>query len=434
MKNQFYRIFGFATVLMLQPASATIIYSGFLNTTIPLDFTGTTLSIDGGMINLFFGGVGVANNDSLQPFRAGTDNLDTLLNFSAGTTLDATTLSLSNGYGGSEDHVGSTFTAGQEGYLGFKLNGTDYGWMRVVFTDNTANALIKDWAYDDAGGSLVVGAVHQDGRDFKLTSGSTLGSVIYNSGGVTNLIKSGAGTTTTLTEINTYTGASTVSSGVLKIAGAGRINSSSGVTVAAGAKFVYSSNTALAIGLTLSGNGTANRAVLGGAGTINTAVTLDNLGDTLSPGESPGIQSYTPAQTWSSFSYDWEIKSFTGTNAGTDFDQIVLGNTLHLSGGTGSYVLNVLGLNAEDLPGEVSNFSEINRSWTVLTSTGSITGFNINNWTIITDGFSNADTGEWALGLVGNNLVVSYAVPEPNALFLGGLCLLFLFRRKRSNE
>ena len=434
MKTEFYRIFGLAAVLMLQPASATVIYSGLLNTTIPLDFTGATLSIGGGTINLFFGGVGVANNDLLQPFRSGTDNLDTLLNFSAGTTLDATTLSLSTGYGGSEDHVGSTFTAGREGYLGFKLNGTDYGWMRVVLTDNTANALIKDWAYDNTGASLVVGAVQQDGQDIMLTSGSTLGSVIYNSGGVTNLIKSGAGTTTTLTKINTYTGASTVSSGVLKIASGGRINSSSGVTVTAGAKFIYSSNTALAIGLTLNGNGTANRAVLGGAGTINTSVTLDNLGDTLSPGNSPGIQNYTSAQTWSSFSYDWEVKNFTGTNAGTDFDQIVIGNILHLSGSSGSYVLNVLGLNAEDLPGDVLNFSEINSSWTVLTSAESIIGFDINDWTINTDGFSNSNTGVWTLGQVGNNLVLSYAIPEPSVLLLSGLCLLFLFRRKRNNE
>jgi hypothetical protein len=419
---------------MLQPASANTIYSGFLNTPIPLDFTGTTLNIDGGTINPFFGGVGVANNNLLQPFRSDTDNLDTLLKFSVGDTLNTNTLYLSTDYGGSQDHVGSAFTAGQEGYLGFKLNGTDYGWMRVVFTDNTANAVIKDWAYDDAGGSLLVGAVRQVGQDIMLTSGFTLGSVLYNSGGATNLIKNGVGTTTTLTEISTYTGASTVSSGVLKIGSAGRINSSSGVTVAAGAKFVYSSNTALAIGLTLSGNGTSDRAVLGGVGTINTAVTLDNLGDTLSPGESPGIQSFTPAQTWSSFSYDWEVNNFTGTNAGTDFDQIALGSTLYFSGGEGSYVLNVLGLNAEDLPGEVSNFSEINRSWTVLTSTDTITGFNIENWTINTDGFSNADTGEWSLGQVGNNLVLSYAVPEPRTLLLCCLCLLLLFRRKRNNE
>jgi hypothetical protein len=40
------------------------------------------------------------------------------------------------GYGGSQmlTTSGGNFTAGQEGYLGFRLNGTNYGSMRVVLT------------------------------------------------------------------------------------------------------------------------------------------------------------------------------------------------------------------------------------------------------------------------------------------------------------
>jgi hypothetical protein len=75
--------------------------------------------------------------------------------------IDASSQFLSTGFGGSQDHVGSTFTAGAEGYIGFKLNGTDYGWMRVVFTNNTGGALIKDWAYDNSGGSIATGNVLQ---------------------------------------------------------------------------------------------------------------------------------------------------------------------------------------------------------------------------------------------------------------------------------
>jgi hypothetical protein len=191
----------------------------------------------------------------------------------------------------------------------------------------------------------------------------------------------------------------------------------------------------LTTGLTLDGNGTANRAVLGGTGPVGTAVTLDNLGDTLAPGDSPGIQSYTPAQTWSSFSFDWEIKNFTGSTAGTDFDQIGIGSTLNLSGGSGSYILNVLGLTAEEAAGLVPDFSEIDRSWTILTSAG-ITGFNASNWTINTAGFTNLDTGTWTLGQSGNNLVLSYAIiPEPNiAAHLVGLGVLALLRRRRQGR
>jgi hypothetical protein len=69
---------------MSLPATADTIYSGLLDTTIPTDFDGVTVTINGGTIHAFFGGVGVANNNLLQPLRDGTGNLDSLLNLSAG--------------------------------------------------------------------------------------------------------------------------------------------------------------------------------------------------------------------------------------------------------------------------------------------------------------------------------------------------------------
>jgi len=432
MKTKLQYLTGLVTLTLFLPASADTIYSGLLDTVIPTDFTGTTVTIGAGTLNPFFGGVGVANNDQLQPLRTGTGNLDTLLKLSAGTVIDASSVNLSTGYGGSQNHVGSTFTAGQEGYLGFKLNGANYGWMRVVFTNNTGGALIKDWAYDNTAGAIATGNVLQSGSVVTLDSamGSfTLGSQVT---GGNSLVKNGINTTT-LTGTNGYSGTTTVSAGSLNIASAGTINSSSGVTVAAGARFVYNSSTALTVGTTLNGNGTSNRAVLGGTGTVGTSVTLDNLGDTLAPGNSPGIQTFTPAQTWSSFSYDWEVNNFTGTTAGTDFDQIGIGITLDLSGGSGSYILNVLGLTAGNDSGLVPNFSEINRSWTILTSTGTLSGFNAANWTINTTDFTDPDTGTWEIAQSGNNLVLSYTVvPETNvAALLGGFGVLALLRRRR---
>lgn len=97
--------------------------------------------------------------------------------------------------------------------------------------------------------------------------------------------------------------------------------------------------------------------MLGGTGPINVAVTLDNLGDVLSPGNSPGIQDYTVSQSWSSFSYDWEVNNFTGTTTGTDFDQIGITGSLDLTGGSRSYILNVLELTAGNVAGLVPNFS-----------------------------------------------------------------------------
>jgi len=249
-------------------------------------------------------------------------------------------------------------------------------------------------------------------------------------GGTGGLTKSGSGSLT-LSSINTYTGATNVDAGTLSVSSTGNINSTSSINVASGGNLRYNSSTALTVAPTLAGNGSSNRAVLSGAGSIGVAITLDNLGDVLSPGNSPGIQTYTTAQSWSSFTYDWEVNDFTGLDAGTAFDQLGL-TTLNLSGGSGSYVLNVLGLTAGNTTGLVPNFSEINRSWTILTTSGGISNFNAASWSINTTGFSDPDTGNWSLAQNGNDLVLSYnVIPEPHVSLLGGLGVLLLLGRRR---
>ena len=280
------------------------------------------------------------------------------------------------------------------------------------------------------------GAVFLKGgnRQISVTNSATtltLGGVIQNdNGGARGLTKAGAGTLS-LSNTSIYTGATSVSAGTLAITGTGSINTTSGISVSAGATFRYNSSTALTVAPALAGNGTSNRAVLGGTGTINTTITLNNLGDVLSPGNSPGIQNFTPNQTWSSFSYDWELNDWTAAVAGTNFDQIGITGTLNLNGGSGSYVLNVLGLTAGNATGSTPNFSETDRSWTILTSSG-LTGFDAANWTINTAGFANPDSGTWVLAQFGNNLVLSYtAVPETQVGLFGGIGALMLLRRRR---
>jgi autotransporter-associated beta strand protein len=453
MKSKLQYATGLVTLALILPAAADIIYDN-LQQAIPTTYGGLTVAVGDGTLNPFFGGACVANNNALQPFRV-TDSggLATIMDFGAGVTIGSGSGYLATGSGGSIDHLGAggTFTAGAEGYVGFKLDGANYGWMRVVLTNNTSTPVtpvVKDWAYDNTGAAIKTGWIHTDfvsgtAQAVTLNPGTgesfTLGSQLANaSGTITNSVaKTGAGTAV-LTGNNTYTGATTVNAGTLKIDTSGTLNSSSGVAVAAGATLVYNSSTTLSAVPTLNGTGTGvgQRAVLGGTGTVGTSVTLDNFGDTLAPGNSPGIQTYTLAQTWSSFSYDWEINNFTGTTAGTDFDQIGLGSTLDLSGGTGSYILNVLGLTAGNESGLVPDFSEISRSWTILTSSGTLSGFDAANWTIHTAGFSDPATGTWALAQSGNDLVLSYtAVPEPSAVaLLGGCGVLALLRRRRLHQ
>jgi autotransporter-associated beta strand protein len=260
------------------------------------------------------------------------------------------------------------------------------------------------------------------------------GSVSQILAGTGALTKGTAGTVT-LSAVNTYNGTTTVNAGTLIISGS--ISNNSSLTVAAGAQLRYNSASARTGGLTLSGNGSASRAVLGGIGSINTAITLDNLGDTLSPGNSPGLQGYGVNQTWASMTYLWEVNNFTGTTAGTDFDQINVTGNLTLSGGLGAYQLDITSLTALNQSGNVPNFSEVNRSWTILTTTTGITGFNASNWTLLESNFTSnpARAGTFSLAKINNDLVLSYAVPEPATWGLLALSLttVIVLRRRRSS-
>ncbi len=263
---------------------------------------------------------------------------------------------------------------------------------------------------------------------------SIAGGLVDSASKTLGLTKAGTGKWV-LNGTNTYTGATTVNAGTLVIGQTGRISNSSAVTINGGGNFAYNSSEARTGAITLAGNG-VSRAILSGTGVINVAVVLDNIGDTLSPGNSPGVRAFGVSQSWESFTYEWETNNFTGSLAGTDFDQIAITGGLTLTGGDGDYVLDLISLTALNVRGDVGNFAEGEFSWNILTTTTGITGFDANNWTILTSNFTSnpAWEGMWSLSQSGNNLVLSYsAVPEPGtyAMVLGGLGLLALAHRRR---
>lgn len=346
-----------------------------------------------------------------------------------GNASSEVTLGVASGNTAASLLTDGAFTVGRSVRLPTN-NTTDAGTRVLTIGGNSAH-------HSEFSGNIILGTNSNAGRGVTLTAASggqvTFSGVIQNPTSMDatayTVTKSGLGAVV-LSNTNTYSGATAINAGTLAVTGSGSINNTSAINVAAGGTFRYNSSTALTVAPTLAGAGTSNRAVLGGTGPINVAVTLDNTGDVLAPGNSPGIQNYTVGQTWASFSYDWEVNDFTGTTAGTDFDQIGITGTLGLGGGSGSYILNVLGLTAGDVAGLTPNFSEIDRSWTILTTNG-LTGFSAANWTINTTGFTSPDTGTWALAQSGNNLVLSYTVvPEPSAALLGGLGMLMLRRRR----
>jgi hypothetical protein len=68
---------------------------------------------------------------------------------------------------------GGNFTAGTEGYIGFRLNGTNYGSMRVVLTNNTSGAKIMDWAYDATTDTTIKAGLIQTNVDLMAATGAS---------------------------------------------------------------------------------------------------------------------------------------------------------------------------------------------------------------------------------------------------------------------
>lgn len=400
------------------------------------------------------------DGSTLRVAIAGNMTLNSTLSLGTGTTAASSNSALNNSIYGLS--VGGTTTLNASGVLkinrlasndaskgtvdlgALEMNGgtlylfsataASVAGTETTTTVNRLNGASGLIAGNKGGGGLAFGQLVVSG-----TANGTYGGRITDgdvpASSQVRLTKAGS-STLTLTGSNTYTGTTTISAGTLVVSSAGSISNSSVVTVAGGARFTYNSSVARTGSISLAGNGNGSRAVLGGTGSINTAVTLDDLGDTLSPGNSPGIQAFGAAQTWNSFTYVFEMNNFTGTTAGTDFDRIdITVGGLNLTGT--AYQLDITSLNALNQAGAVANFSETNRTWTILTTAGGITGFDASKWSLLTGNFTSSPAwaGTWSLGQSGNDLVLSYtAVPEPSVcvlLALGATWLLYIQRRRR---
>lgn len=277
------------------------------------------------------------------------------------------------------------------------------------------------------------GSVLLNSRTLTIGSTNNLNSafsgVISNGSGAGGIIKDGTGTLT-LTGDNSYTGSTGVTQGTLLISGSGDINQTSGVTISTAGTFRYNSSVAYSGGAITNNGGT-----IAGSGTIGASVALDSLSDKLAPGNSPGIQNYGISQTWNAFTYQWETNNFTGTTAGTDFDQITITGSLTLDL-AGSYAVDLLSLTALNVGGNVANFSETTRQWAILTASGGISNFDVGDWTINEGGFTSSPTrtGTFSLSADANTIYLNYAlVPEPSGMMLAAVGMLGIAARRRRN-
>ncbi len=268
------------------------------------------------------------------------------------------------------------------------------------------------------------------------TGTGMLGVAIGDSGGATSLAKTGAGTWL-VSGNNTYGGTTTVSAGTL-VANSNSAFGTGAVNVAGGALDVG--------GRTLGNAFTVSGGALRGTGTIG-ALTVSN-GGTLSPGNSPGTL-YAGNTTWAGGgSFLWDINAVpSGVHAngaaGADpgWDLLSISGALAITATSESkFTLSLSSLSLLNAAGTVADFdSASSYSFTFVTTTGGITGFNANEFAINASAFSNPFNGTWSIGQSGNNLTLDYAgaaIPEPStyAMLIGAGALVFTVLSRRHSR
>jgi hypothetical protein len=247
-------------------------------------------------------------------------------------------------------------------------------------------------------------------------SAATYAGIISGTSG--NLIKTGAGTQL-LTGGSTYTGATTVSGGILGISNAGSINGTSGVIVNGG-NFAYNSSTSLTKAITMSsgfvsgtgtvGTLTANGGLITSTGTAG-AVTI-NAGGAINPGGSGAGVFNAASLTWNSDGDISGLRFDLGADA-LSSDKIIL--TGAFTKGTGSTF--------------VFDFTDAGASTSItytLLTFGSSSGF--------TAGDFSANGVAGTFGLDANSLTFTVsAVPEPStlALIMGAIVLAGVVHQRR---
>ena len=289
------------------------------------------------------------------------------------------------------------------------MNGAVYK-SGFLFSGGTLNTL---------GSNLNLGALSaSDNTTGTLTTGVTTATAFR--------VGDGAGTAATL---NLQGGSHAFTSGLV-IESDGLVNVASSAQISSGAitlnggELKYNSGTALASAITFTSG------KISGTGAINTGITIGN-GAILSPGNSPGSQTFA-ALTWTGTGkYVWETNAKAGV-PGTNWDVVQVTNALDLSALTTSskFRIDITGLaGIGDAPTAGTT------TWSIL-NYGSMTGsFSADQFILTPSGFNGTwDDSKWSIVNVpsgGSGSLQLVYVPEPSVLAMLGLGSLLALRRRR---
>jgi len=160
-------------------ASATIIYTSSTQTSGSIfDVDGTIYSAleiltNTGMMgdnlaldDLDVGGMAPTSTIEFAFFQVGGAGPRYLEQLTAGGTVDGTLQYRDTVYLNRNSALHPTWNVGESGYVGFTFleGGTTplYGWLYLSF-DSATSATITEWAFDDTGAPIIVGAVPEPG-------------------------------------------------------------------------------------------------------------------------------------------------------------------------------------------------------------------------------------------------------------------------------
>jgi PEP-CTERM motif/NHL repeat len=235
----------------------------------------------------------------------------------------------------------------------------------------------------------------------------------------------------------TISGSATVGS----VFNSGTVTVGSGATLTDTVAFVENGGVFALDGTLNSGINNNSGGTLTGSGTVNGTLAV-NDGSTLAPGNSPGTMAAGNTTFGAGGTFELEVNDFAGTAGGDPgWDLLAVTGTLDITSTVGNpFIVDVNSLTLANAAGNAVNFDDAsNFALTFVTTTGGITGFAANLFSIDTSGFTNAFTGVFSIAQLGNDLALQYtaataAVPEPSSFAILGLALIgfgITYQRKR---
>jgi autotransporter-associated beta strand protein len=355
-----------------------------------LRYQGNSLGSIGGTVS---SGTISASGNTLHTFTSGgTFNLSSLnLNSRLGSILSGTisgtgdltysgpgqlTLTANNTYSGQTIITGGTIQVGLNGTTGnlgggrFDIrSGAALAFSRsdnvsltnILYLPGTGTRTLSNLG---AGTLTFSGSVNISGESanpatlaISGTGAIVIDQSIASGGEALNLVKSGGGTLILSSSSNGYTGTTVVNGGTLKVSGQSGFGA---VTVNSGA-------------------------ILTGSGTVKGATTIQSGGTIITDRVNSVLTIENSLTLAGGSNYNWKVSSASGT-AGTDWDHVQVNGALNITATSGSKCnINLWSLLPDGSNGEIANFlpTENSYTWTILTTTGGITGFDANAFNVV---------------------------------------------------